>query len=308
MDFPEHLGTYVQDMSDSDTQGTMDDDLQQYLAFGPKTPVRASLQVALLCSSRLAQVYISSAPKTVQLPAQFVSTAFNPTLSLDASPVDTIFVSSDGTLFTVHRHRVLASSSNHLNGLLPDLSFRNNAIVSVPESTETLSILLHAVYGLPCAGDHPTFACLSETVDILRKYGLEHKDMLTRGQPLYEAFLFIAPLNPIETYALAASEGLEDLAAAASPYTLSTKLHLIHPALIEKMGLSYLHRLHQLHGTRMDTLKELLSVKIFPHVATSRCSAIDRQVTGRAFELAASQVYYEATPGKCDCYLRRYRR
>lgn len=201
---------------------------------------------------------------------------------------------------------MLASSSNHLNGLLPDeyVDLQDNAALSVPETASTLNILLHVLYNISCARYQPSFACLSDTTAVLRKYGLKPASVLARGQPLYNALLFIAPLNPIETYALAASEGLEDLAVAVSSYTLGMKPYdHLTPELVEAMGALYLHRLMNLHGKRLDGLRELLEAKIFSHAATPHCSAMDQQVVSKAFELAAAQIFYDATPGMCFDYI-----
>lgn len=47
-----------------------------------------------------------------------LSTAFNFTANLDEQPPDTIIISSDGTIFAVHSHRLLSVSNNHFAHLL----------------------------------------------------------------------------------------------------------------------------------------------------------------------------------------------
>ncbi len=104
----------------------------------------------------------------------------------------------------------------------------------------------------------------------LRSLSLPH--YLACGTPLYSTILTFAPVRPIETYALAASHALEDLAVAASSYTLHIKVHNIPQNLADQMGPQYLQRLHHLHASRTSRLKALLDEMPYPHVEKPHCS------------------------------------
>ena len=168
----------------------------------------------------------------------------------------------------------------------------------VDEDPNLLNIVLHCVYGIPCDDYHPTFECLTASLPILEKYGLTLSHYLAHGTPLYNTVLNYAPLLPIETYALAASHNLEDLAVTASSYTLHVKTHRLPHDLTDAMGTKYLQRLHQLHASRLIYLKELLAEKIFPHVERPYCSVEARQVVSEAYRLAGAQIFFDATPGE----------
>jgi hypothetical protein len=161
-----------------------------------------------------------------------------------------------------------------------------------------LNVVFHAIYDISVDNYSPSFECLLAAVNALKRYGiipLSHT--ISRGMPLFNTILNRAISHPMETYALAASEGLEDLAVAASSYTLHLRLYRVPQDLIDKIGTQYIQRLYALHGTRMEMLKELLDKKLFPHVGKPYCSAEQRQVVSRALQLAGAQVMYNATPG-----------
>lgn len=169
----------------------------------------------------------------------------------------------------------------------------------VPEHSDVLSVVLHTAYGMTCDGYTPSLQCLEVALHAMRKYGLTAQRYISPGNPLYKTILDHAPRQPIEVYALAGANNLEQLAIAASSSTLSLKLHRsISPVLAEKMGALYMDRLYRLHGSRMDVLKQLLDRAVFPHFAKPYCSIEYRQVVHRAYRLATTQVFYDATPGK----------
>lgn len=174
----------------------------------------------------------------------------------------------------------------------------------VPEHSDMLNVVLHTAYGMSCDGYTPSLQCLEAALHAMRKYGLTPlQRYISPGKPLYKTILDHAPRRPIEAYALAAANNLEKLAVVASSCTLMLKLHRsIPPALAEKMGPLYMDRLYTLHGVRMDTLKQLLDRPVFPHLAKPHCSVEQRQVVNRAYRLAATQVFYEATPGQLTVF------
>ncbi|KAI0791651.1 hypothetical protein BC629DRAFT_1593236 [Irpex lacteus] len=232
-------------------------------------------------------------------PTVQVSNTFYAQAHLDASPPNVVLVSSDEIFFLVHYHRLVSASSNSFGGLLAasmDPSGGDPLTFAVPEPSDILNVVLHCIYNLSCDNYHPTFEGLSASLPSLEKYGLALPDYLARGTPLYNTILNFAPFRPLETYTLAASHALEDLAVAASAYTLHIKVHSIPHNLADQMDVSYLQRLHHLHRSRISRLKALLDESPFPHEEKPYCSVEQRQVLSRAYHFAGSQVFYDATP------------
>lgn len=168
----------------------------------------------------------------------------------------------------------------------------------LPEGSDILNVVMCTVYDLSCDVDVPTSECIASATESMKKYGMTPlQRFISRGMPLYNTFLNRAPLCPMATYAFAGAENLEDLAVATSSYTLHLKLHLLPDETVAKMGVSYHYRLHKLHGTRIAALKGMLDSPLFPHVAKPHCSARQRQIVSRAYNLATAQVFYNASPG-----------
>ncbi|KAI0683764.1 hypothetical protein BC835DRAFT_1422973 [Cytidiella melzeri] len=214
-----------------------------------------------------------------------VSTTFNLNANLDSLRPDAVIVSSDDIFFAVHYHRLITASFNNFLGLLPlDADPRPDSPCTfiIPEHSDLINIALHSIYDLPCDQFRIPLEVLAASLPVLSQYGLSLSRYVARGTPLYNTILNHAPVQAIATYALAASHGLEDLAVAASAYTLHIKLHRMPQQSADKMGTFYLQRLYHLHLSRMDTLKELLDAKLYPHVAKPHCSVEQRQVVNFA--------------------------
>ncbi|KAI0682887.1 hypothetical protein BC835DRAFT_1423883 [Cytidiella melzeri] len=210
-----------------------------------------------------------------------VSNTFNLNANLDGLQPNVVIVSTDSIFFAVHYHRLIAASLNNFLGLLPPNAepvLEIPLTFVVPDHSDVINIALHCIYGLPCDQFNLPFEVLAASLPVLLKYGIEPSRYLARGTPLYNTFLKIAPTRSVDTYALAASNGLEDLAVAASPYTLSVEIYRMPQHSADQMGTLYLQRLYHLHMSRMSTLKELLDAKLYPHVAKPHCSIKQRQV------------------------------
>lgn len=236
---------------------------------------------------------------------KLVASSFSPVVGLDPMSVDVVLLSSDEVLFFVHRHKLLGLSRNYFNNLLPVSTPTRPAkhspeITSVRHPSDVLNLVLHAIYDIPAHAYLPSIECVASAVDALKEYGMQPDRFLSRDTNLCDNILAIAPLHPIEAYSIAAENGLEELAVAVSPYTLHIPLHRIPSTLAARMDSVYLHRLHQLHGTRMEVLKSLFDAKLYPHVPVRHCTPKQRQVVCRAFELAAAQAFYSATPGSVE--------
>lgn len=239
-----------------------------------------------------------------------VSSTFNLGLrSNDDYVPDTILVARDDPFFTVHFDMLLAASDNEFGGLftrdVEPSGYEDDDAPSfiLPEPADVLNVVLHTIYGFSCSSYDPTLECLVAAVAALKQYGICLQTHLSQGTPLYNVLLNHVPLRAMEIYAIAGENNLEDLARITSSYTLRYNLGLVPGDLASRIGLKYLHKLYQLHRMRMDTLKEILDVKLYPHVAKPYCSVQQRVITSTAFTMTGIQIYYHATPGESHSIL-----
>lgn len=121
---------------------------------------------------------------------------------------------------------ILASvSDNGFHGLLPTSpgspNDQGDAVISVPDNSTILNIVLHAMYEMSCAHYSPTFSTLASAVNRLPAYGISPKKHIVASSPLFALLLTQAPLYPLELYALAATFDLYDLAVSTSSHLLS---------------------------------------------------------------------------------------
>jgi hypothetical protein len=234
-----------------------------------------------------------------------LSTTFHFTAYLGAPPPDALLVTPDCTVFVVHYDWLSSQSLNLFGGFLPstaDSLAEGPLIVSLPERSDVLSVVLHVFYGLPTFSCLPTFECLAASVKALSKYGLMQplQFYVAPNCALYNALLNHAAHRPLEVYALAASHGFEDLASASSAHTLHLTLHLTAPETVKSIGTLYMFRLHKLHKTRMQALRDLLDIMptLPPHQDSASNADNHSVIISKAYELAASQIWFSATPGE----------
>lgn len=153
-----------------------------------------------------------------------ISTTFHPAAQLHPVPTDIVLLSSDNVFFYVHSHLLLAASENAFNNLLPPASKHQDSILSVPEHSTVLNILLHTIYDISCIHYSPSLPTITTAVNCLPIYGVLPKTHIAPSTPLYTLLISQAPLDPLEVYALAASLDLYDLAVATSSHLLSFPL------------------------------------------------------------------------------------
>lgn len=107
----------------------------------------------------------------------------------------------------------------------------------------------------------------------------------------------MAPLQPLECYVLAARVGLEALAVAVSPYTLSIPLAAISDEDAVRMGAYHLKRLFFLHLGRMDALKRILSRQPTHHPPLEGCDGVVRSLRIRdAWAKKVAEIVWDHCP------------
>ncbi|KAI0342146.1 hypothetical protein BDW22DRAFT_240997 [Trametopsis cervina] len=231
-----------------------------------------------------------------------ISSAFGLDANLDERPYNIIIRSADGIIFAVHLHRLRNASNNGFAGLLlrSDLQPTHDSPLGliVTEAHDVLNVVLHTIYGLSCDAYRPSTECLTASIDALTKYGILplQRYLARNASPLFRTFVHNAVTHPVEIYSLAAHHNLEDLAIAASAYTLTLSLHSISQPLATQMGVFYLHRLHKLHSSLIDNLRALVERRLNPHISKPYCTAEQRRRVSDALYSAGMEVVFHATP------------
>ncbi|KAF5364233.1 hypothetical protein D9756_000679 [Leucocoprinus leucothites] len=228
-----------------------------------------------------------------------ISTTFYPGAQINEHPPDVVLLSSDSVFFYVHASVLLTSSSNQFNNLLPSNpapSEGQDAMLSVPEHSTVLNVLLHIMYDMSCAHYSPPFPTFVTAVNRLPTYGVTPKLAIVPGTPIYASLLSHAPLFPLELYALSASFDLYDLAVATSSHLLSFPLASLTDEMAEHIGPVYLKRLFFLHFGRSDALKRVLLPPPHPHAPTPWCDFNEQKKLTRAWALASAYLAWDARP------------
>ena len=132
----------------------------------------------------------------------------------------------------------------------------------------------------------------------MTKYGIPIEPHAAPHQQMYQLLLSHAPYHPIETYALAASHGLEDVAVVASGHLLSYDMTRLTDELVTKMGAIYLKRLVLLHQERMTALRHILLQAPRNHSPTPGCGDLQQGQLIREWALSTAQLAWDATPSK----------
>lgn len=230
-----------------------------------------------------------------------VSTSFYPGSQHLPIPPDTILLSSDSVFFYAHAQFLLSASENGFMGLLPPpppSAPDQEPIISVPDDSVVLNVILHTLYEMPCAQYSPSFEALVTAVNRLPAYGIIPKTRIAPSAPLFALLLSHAPLHPLELYTLAATYDLYDLAVSISSHLLSFPLATLTDDMAERIGPVYLKRLFFLHFGRSDALKRVLLPPPHPHAPTPECDFTEQKKLTRAWALASAYLAWDARPGK----------
>jgi hypothetical protein len=235
-----------------------------------------------------------------------VSTTFYPAAQHLPIPPDTVLLSSDSVFFYVHSQFLLTASENGFMGVLPappPSSPDQESVISLPDDSVVLNVILHTLYEMSCAQYSPTFEVLITAVNRLPAYGIVPKTRIAPSAPLFSLLLSYAPLHPLELYALAATYDLYDLAVSTSSHLLSFPLASLTDDMAGRIGPVYLKRLFFLHFGRSDALKRVLLPPPHPHAPTPECDFTEQKKLTRAWALASAYLAWDARPGKISYFI-----
>ncbi|KAK0487270.1 hypothetical protein IW261DRAFT_1558359 [Armillaria novae-zelandiae] len=219
-----------------------------------------------------------------------ISTQFSPGFEFSGITSDMQIVSWDSVLFHVHRGRLLEASSNGFNALLYGAKTR----IVVPENSDLLNIILHAIYGISCSPFQHSVATLMDAVNLFPRYGVKAKDYISPSLPLFNDIRYQMPLSPLLTFVVASSHELEDLAVLASAHLLALDISTMSDEMVEVINPVYLKRLFDLQTSRVNAFKRLLAVPPESHPATSKCDFIAQKALTRSWAFYTAYMLWDA--------------
>lgn len=179
---------------------------------------------------------------------------------------------------------------------LSDNIYRTTTI-HVDETSDTLNIILHALYHKSLEDPSPSLESIITAIDRMSFNELNPQHHITPSEPLHTILLGFAAPHPLEVYTLAARYDIHDVAQSASSHLLSYALDTISDDMATRMGAIYLNRLVYLQTTRSSALKRIVFIPPSPHVPTSFCGFVDQQNLTRAWALVASFIAWDSHPG-----------
>lgn len=169
-------------------------------------------------------------------------------------------------------------------------------MIPIPEPAAILNIILHTIYNLSCAQFNHSSEDLIEAVDKMPSFGIAPKALITPDSPLHTLLLSLAPLRPMDIFALAGKHDLADLAKPCSAHLLGYPLGTLPDEISERIGPVYLKRLFILHMTRMDELKKILQRTPGLHPWTPECGFDGQRQLSTAWSMVATFLILDLDP------------
>ncbi|GJE89974.1 hypothetical protein PsYK624_060920 [Phanerochaete sordida] len=232
---------------------------------------------------------ISDQDPDATLPLALCSIAFAHDANMLPSPPDLVLVSSDGVHFYIQSPVLLSASTNMFNALVFERKQTDTHIISVPEASAVINVLLHAAYLMSCAPYQPGARVLLDALDAFPSYGLSFGEHLAPSTPFYDAVQLALPDAPMDFYLIAAEHDLAPFARAAARHLDEFEVTQISEAQMQRMGVLYYNRLIAMLGRRASAVKQLLRSPPDGHPYSALCAEEDQQVLRDAWVLTASQ-------------------
>ena len=206
-------------------------------------------------------------------------------------PMSPIYYGSNSSSPTARAHSDSPYDNDHRSGTSSSAPAETVPyLITIPESSPVLNILLHLIYNLPCERFSPDLETLTSLFSCLKKYGLSVQDLIPPNSEITNILLSHAPKNPLQIYTLAAANKLEQLCVAASHFTLPISLSQVTDSQSLMMGPIYLKRLFFLHMGRAEALKRTICVLPEPHPPLPNCDHSDQKAITRAWSLVTAFV------------------
>ncbi|KAK0201627.1 hypothetical protein DFS33DRAFT_1263787, partial [Desarmillaria ectypa] len=219
-----------------------------------------------------------------------ISTKFNPGFQFRGVTSDMQLVSWDSVLFHVHRDQLIEASFNGFDALL----YSPDSLIVIPEMSNLLNIILHAIYGISCSPFQPSINTLMDAVCLFPRYGLQANDYISPSLPLFNDIRYRMPLSPLLTFVVCSNHELEDLAVLASAHLLALDISTMNDKMVGSINPVYLKRLFDLQTSRVNAFKRLLSVPPESHPATPECDFIAQKSLTRSWAFYTAYMLWDA--------------
>lgn len=163
----------------------------------------------------------------------------------------------------------------HSFALVHTLLIHEGQVRRLEEDAVVLNVILHTVYNISCAIYAPAFEALTVAVERMPVYGVDPRAFIIPTNPTFTVLLSHAPVRPLDVYALAAGRNIFELAARASSFLIGYDLSTLDDDMCERIGSTYLAKLHNLQLSRIAALKQIIIVPPSRHPDTSICDSRD---------------------------------
>ncbi|KAH6913016.1 hypothetical protein BKA70DRAFT_1559429 [Coprinopsis sp. MPI-PUGE-AT-0042] len=241
-----------------------------------------------------------------------ISTTFYPgNPGIPVAP-NMVLSSEDGTLFYLNSHFLARTGFNvfslpplesfsvaDCSSPLPNTSLLQSPVSKLPDSSTTLDIIFHTIYGLSCAARAPSFDAIAQAISRMQQYNLSPSELIQPGTPLYVHLMSgHAPFHPLKLYTLAAKHGIEPLAVGVSSHLLGLSLSEITDDDATAMGSVYLKRLFFMHKGRTERLKNILVKPPTLHEleTVEGCDITMQAALRRKWALLVTSLAWDAKP------------
>jgi len=210
-----------------------------------------------------------------------------------------VFRSIDSVLFYVNSDDLASVSSTAFRAQIskPRAPSDLDEVIDIPDNSDVLSIILCALYDVPCEGLSPSFNDLEKAVDRMTVYGVIPTAHILPSTHIQALLLSHALEEPLRLYTLAAHYDLDDLATTTSAHLLSLSLNDITDDISTRMGPIYLKRLMNLHMERTELLKRLLIQAPDTHQPTRTCGYAEQNKISASWTMVAASLVWSAGPG-----------
>lgn len=218
---------------------------------------------------------------------------------------DIAILSTDNVLFYAHSCMIPAGIKTNFNSVSNNPSelkgtMKSVPIFGLPEPSDVINVVLHALYNKSCAEFDLSDTTLARVVEFLATNHVPLDTLLSPATYLHQLFLERARNSPLLFYSLAAKHDLYNLASPISSLLLAHSVMDISDDYAQMMGPRYLKRLIMLHCHRMQELKRLLALPPSTHDGTKSCTVEQQQAMVRAWAFTSAHIVMYEGPSGCQ--------
>lgn len=146
--------------------------------------------------------------------------------------------------------------------------------IDIPETSETLHILLHALNQSICTfSPSSPLTSIITAIDRMPALSISPAAFITRGAPIYNTLLSYSRQDPLEVFSLAAHHNIEPLAVDTS-LRAAVALPTVSSAdndMVARIGVAYLRRIIAFQSEIRESFKRIIREAPTPHDGSPTC-------------------------------------